>query len=228
MAPPLILHPEALPIVSTGEGEPAVPAQRLTPEALRDRLASPPIWTPESGAVELVSPSLFTPRAAAVLVPLVMRPHGTTVLLTRRTQHLSTHAGQVSFPGGSREPDDPTPIATALRESREEIGLDSGAVEVIGSLPDYVTGTGFRVAPVVGLVKPPFDLVADAGEVDEIFEVPLDFLMNPAHHQIRVFNYQVGERRFYAMPYPKPTGGEYFIWGATAGMLRNFYQLLRA
>ena len=80
----------------------------------------------------------------------------------------------------------------------------------------------------MGLVTPPFDLVADAGEVDEIFEVPLDFLMNPAHHQIRVFNYQVGERRFYAMPYPKPAGGEYFIWGATAGMLRNFYQLLRA
>ncbi|ODP34072.1 CoA pyrophosphatase [Pandoraea sp. ISTKB] len=228
MAPPLILHPEALPIVSTGEGEPAVPAERLTPSALRDRLARPPIWTPESGVVEVVSPTLFTPRAAAVLVPLVMRPQGTTVLLTKRTQHLSTHAGQVSFPGGSREPDDPTPIATALRESHEEIGLDAGAVEVIGSLPDYVTGTGFRVAPVVGLVKPPFDLVADTGEVDEIFEVPLDFLMNPAHHQIRVFNYQVGERRFYAMPYPKAAGGEYFIWGATAGMLRNFYRLLRA
>ena len=101
-------------------------------------------------------------------------------------------------------------------------------MEVIGRLPDYVTGTGFRVAPVVGLVKPPFDLVADVGEVDEIFEVPLAFLMDPAHHQIRVFHYQVGERRFYAMPYPKPAGGEYFIWGATAGMLRNFYQLLRA
>lgn len=152
-----------------------MPAERLTPMALRDRLASPPVWTPDAGAIEVVSPTLFTPRAAAVLVPLVMRPQGLTVLLTQRTQHLSTHAGQVSFPGGSREPDDPTPIATALRESREEIGLDAGAVEVIGRLPDYVTGTGFRVAPVVGLVRPSIELVADAGEVDEIFEVPLDF-----------------------------------------------------
>lgn len=156
-----------------------MPAERLTPMALRDRLASPPVWTPDAGAIEVVSPTLFTPRAAAVLVPLVMRPQGLTVLLTQRTQHLSTHAGQVSFPGGSREPDDPTPIATALRESREEIGLDAGAVEVIGRLPDYVTGTGFRVAPVVGLVRPSIELVADAGEVDEIFEVPLDFFDEP-------------------------------------------------
>ncbi|GAB3630245.1 DNA mismatch repair protein MutT [Pandoraea terrae] len=228
MAPPLILHPEALPIVSTGEGEPSVPAARLTAQALRDRLAHPPVWTPEAGAPEIVPKLPFSPRAAAVLVPIVMRPHGMTVLLTRRTQHLTNHAGQVSFPGGSSEPEDTTPVATALRESREEIGLDADAVEVIGSMPDYVTGTGFRVAPVVGLVRPPFDLVADTHEVAEIFEVPLDFLMNPAHHQIRVFNYLVGERRFYAMPYPRPAGGEYFIWGATAGMLRNFYRLLRA
>ncbi|VVD87978.1 MULTISPECIES: CoA pyrophosphatase [Pandoraea] len=228
MAPPLILHPEALPIVSTGEGEPSVPAERLAPDALRDRLAHPPLWTPDASIVEVAPSARFTPRAAAVLVPLVMRPQGTTVLFTQRTQHLSTHAGQISFPGGSREPDDPTPIATALRESREEIGLDSGVVEVIGSLPDYVTRTGFRIAPVIGLLKPPFDLVADAGEVAEIFEVPLEFLMNPTNHQVRLFNYQMGERRFYSMPYPKATGGEYFIWGATAAMLRNFYQLLRA
>lgn len=217
-----------MPIVSTGEGEPAVPAERLTAGALRERLAHPPVWTPDAGAAEIIPTAAFTPRAASVLVPLVMREEGVTVLLTQRTQHLSNHAGQVSFPGGSREPDDPSAIATALRESREEIGLDENVVEVIGRLPDYVTGTGFRVAPVVGLVTPPFDLVADAGEVDEIFEVPLAFLMNPAHHQIRVFNYRVGERRFYAMPYPRPAGGDYFIWGATAGMLRNFYQLLRA
>jgi len=183
-----------------------------------------------------------------VLIPIAMRQSGLTVLLTQRADNLSNHAGQVSFPGGSREPSDPTPIAAALREAQEEVNLDPARVEVLGALPDYLTGTGFRVTPVVGLVHEPFSLAADSLEVASIFEVLLSFLMNPAHHQVRVFRWEGGERRFYAMPYPDrnapdrnapdrnapdrdaPSGvsATHFIWGATAGMLRNFYRFLLA
>ncbi len=174
------------------------------------------------------------PREAAVLMPLVIRASGLSVLLTQRADHLSNHAGQVSFPGGSREPSDPTPIAAALREAHEEVDLDPARVEVLGALPEYLTGTGFRVTPVVGLVHEPFSLVADSLEVASIFEVPLNFLMNPANHEIRVFRWEGGERRFFAMPYPQQggqagaVGASHFIWGATAGMLRNFYRFLLA
>ncbi|TAL57009.1 CoA pyrophosphatase [Pandoraea sp.] len=230
VASPLISHPEHLPVIATREGEPPVPAERLLPTALRDRFANPPEWQPEIAAEHGLARlgQAVLPRQAAVLVPLVERGEGLTVLLTRRTAHLSAHAGQISFPGGSREPEDPNPVATALRETREEIGLKTEHVEVIGTLPDYVTGTGFRIAPVVGLVAPPFALQADRQEVDEIFEVPLHFLMNPNNHQVRLFKWLVGERHFYAMPYPRPGGGEFFIWGATAAMLRNFYHFLSA
>ena len=225
-----VFEPEELPVESTGADLPPVPAERLTPEGLRARFTKPLPWDPEPQEARLTNQA--DPRRAAVLMPLAIRESGLSVLLTQRADHLSNHAGQVSFPGGSLEPADPTPIAAALREAHEEVGLDPARVEVLGALPDYLTGTGFRVTPVVGLVHEPFSLAADALEVAEIFEVPLSFLMNPAHHQVRLLRWEGGERRFFAMPYPpaRPGGlaAQHFIWGATAGMLRNFYRFLRA
>jgi len=160
-------------------------------------------------------------RPAAVLVPIVRRENGLTVLLTRRTAHLNDHAGQISFPGGRSEPADAGAAETALRETAEEIGLAAARVEVLGELPQYVTITGYRVTPVVGLVTPPLDLRPDDFEVAEVFEVPLTFLLDPANHQSNCVHYEGRERRYYAMPYR-----QYYIWGATAGMLMNFYSFL--
>lgn len=161
------------------------------------------------------------PRPAAVLVPLVDRADHLTVLLTQRTAHLAHHAGQISFPGGRIEPGDPTARATALREAREEIGLDADRVDIVGRLDDYVTGTGFVIAPIVGLVRPPYTLAPDPAEVEDVFEVPLAFILDPANHQrhSRVFNGV--ERSYYAMPY-----GQRYIWGATAAMLINLHDAL--
>ncbi|MCK6390923.1 MAG: CoA pyrophosphatase [Azonexus sp.] len=158
---------------------------------------------------------------AAVLVPIVLRPAAPTVLLTRRTAHLRDHAGQVSFPGGRVEATDVDAVDTALRETVEEIGLAREHVEVLGFLPEYRTGTGFRVTPVVGLVTPPFDLAPDPFEVAEIFEVPLDFLLDEANHQRHTLEVRGALRQYFAMPY-----GEYFIWGATAGMIRSLSERL--
>lgn len=225
-----VFEPESLPIESTGANLPPVAAARLTPDGLRARFTQRLPWDPEPQEARLTEQR--DPREAAVLMPLAMRESGLTVLLTQRADNLSNHAGQVSFPGGSREPADPTPIAAALREAHEEVHLDPARVEVLGALPDYLTGTGFRVTPVVGLVHEPFNVYADTLEVAEIFEVPLSFLMNPVHHEVRVFRWEGGERRFFAMPYPAEgdagTGRSHFIWGATAGMLRNFYRFLMA
>lgn len=162
------------------------------------------------------------PTPAAVLMPIVMRDEMPTLLLTLRTAHLHDHAGQVSLPGGRVDASDASAIETALREAEEEVGLDRDLVEVLGTLPDYLTGTGFRVTPVVALVRPTMSLRADPFEVAEIFEVPLTFLMNGANHQRRTLDVPGGRRRFYAMPYQR-----YFIWGATAGMLRNLFHFLR-
>jgi 8-oxo-dGTP pyrophosphatase MutT (NUDIX family) len=147
------------------------------------------------------------------------------LLFTQRTAHLTDHAGQVSFPGGRAEEVDSSPVETALRETEEEVGLARRHVDVLGVLPDYFTVTGYRVTPVVSLVQPPFDLHADPSEVAEIFEVPLAFLMDGRHHQRRTVTlpHGVGHRTFYAMQYDR-----FFIWGATAGMLRNLFHFLRA
>jgi 8-oxo-dGTP pyrophosphatase MutT (NUDIX family) len=159
--------------------------------------------------------------AAAVLFPIVLRDSGATVLLTQRTAHLRDHGGQISFPGGRVEVEDISPIHTALRETEEEIGLDRERIEIIGFLPEYRTGTGFRVTPVVALVRPPFDLLPDPFEVAEVFEVPLNFLLNPENHQRHSLHYRGALRHFFAMPY-----GDYFIWGATAGMIRSLTERL--
>ncbi len=205
--------------------EPAVPLTRLAPDWLRRRFVEPVVWTPEFGADAEMNLSGRPSVPAAVLVPLVVRNDALSLLLTLRTAHLHDHAGQISFPGGRVDPEDSDAIATALRETEEEIGLDRRHIEVIGSLPDYQTGTGFIVTPVVGLVHPPFELAADEFEVAEIFEVPMHHLMNGAHHELRSaeFPNRPGRRSFYSMPYR-----DYFIWGATAAMLRNLYHFLRA
>ncbi len=218
----LHFDPEALPVDSLG-GEEAISSDRLTADALRRRFASPPDWVPEITAERLVQPMTRPLTDAAVLLPIVLREEGPTLLLTQRTAHLNDHAGQISFPGGRVETVDTSPIETALRETEEETGLDRRHIEVIGTLPVYQTGTGFRVIPVVGIVQPPFDVKADPFEVAEIFEVPLSFLMNGMHHQRRTAEFQTGRRTFYVMPYDR-----FFIWGATAGMLRNLFHFLRA
>lgn len=158
---------------------------------------------------------------AAVLFPIVVHEDRHTVLLTQRTAHLRDHAGQISFPGGRVEASDTSPVDTALRETEEEIGLSRRQIDVLGYLPEYRTGTGFRVTPVVALVRPPFDLNPDPFEVAEVFEVPLDFLLNPANHQQHSLHYRGALRNYFAMPY-----GDYFIWGATAGMIRSLSERL--
>ncbi len=169
----------------------------------------------EDGATD----QILTP--AAVLFPIVLREGGHTVLLTQRTAHLRDHAGQISFPGGRVEKSDLSPTHTALRETEEEIGLGRERVEIAGFLPEYRTGTGFRVTPVVAFVRPPFSLQPDPFEVAEIFEVPLAFLLDPANHQRHSLHYRGALRSYFAMPY-----GDYFIWGATAGMIRSLSERL--
>lgn len=160
-------------------------------------------------------------RPAAVLVPIIDHPDQMTVLLTRRPDHMNKHAGQVAFPGGRVDPDDAHPAAAALREAQEEIGLAADYVELVGQLDPYHTGTGFQITPVVGIITPGFTLKACDREVAEIFEVPLSFLMNPENHQRRETEFKGRKAQFYAMPY-----NDYYIWGATAGMLVNLFNRL--
>jgi 8-oxo-dGTP pyrophosphatase MutT (NUDIX family) len=207
-------------IAMTGEGQLTA---RAFAEQARTRLVSPA--TDEVGDHILnpdLGPFAFAkrpPRDAAVLIPVIERPAGATIILTRRTDHLTSHAGQISLPGGKIDPDDDGAVCAALREAEEEIGLDPRFVETLGVLPTYLTGSGYRVAPVVALVGQEAQLVPNPDEVADVFEVPLAFLMNDANHlrQSRVF---AGKPRyFYAMPY-----GERYIWGVTAGILRLMYE----
>jgi 8-oxo-dGTP pyrophosphatase MutT (NUDIX family) len=157
-------------------------------------------------------------RPAAVLIPVVDRPKP-TVLLTQRSAHLNDHAGQISFPGGKIDPTDATPLDAALREAWEEVGLTRDFIEPIGYLDLYGTSFGFRILPTVARVKPGFTLRISAAEVDDAFEVPLSFLMDPANHQLHSKAFRGIERTFYAMPFE-----ERYIWGATAGILRVLYE----
>ncbi len=204
----------------------------LRPLAIRQRFASRPIWQPELRTdMHLFYPDR-PPRIASVLIPLIVHDAELCVLLTQRTAHLYEHAGQISFPGGRVEERDADAVATALREAQEEIGLPPSQVDVIGTLPEYLTASGYRVTPVIGLIEQPFSPLLDSFEVSEVFEVPLAFLMDPVNHERRILQLGDTARTFYAMPYAmrdsNASGRRYFIWGATAAMLRNLYQFLRA
>lgn len=162
-------------------------------------------------------------RDAAILVPVVDHGSEATVILTKRTDHLSTHSGQIAFPGGRIDAEDASPEDAALRETEEEIGLDRSFIEVVGRMPDYVSGSGFRIAPVLSVVRPDFMLTLNRDEVDDAFEVPLAFLMDPANHSQESLVWQGRERHFYTMPYEQR-----YIWGITAGIIRTLYERLYA
>jgi 8-oxo-dGTP pyrophosphatase MutT (NUDIX family) len=160
-------------------------------------------------------------RPAAVLVPLIDRAEGMSVLLTQRTEHLNAHAGQIAFPGGRLEPEDRDAVAAALRETEEEIGLPREHVTLIGRLDTYVTGTGFEITPVVGIVSTPFSMTVDPFEVAEVFEVPLAFVLDPGNHRRTERVFEERRRVFFVLPYQNRN-----IWGATAGMLVNLAEVL--
>ncbi len=207
---------------------PAVSSLHLTPDALRRRFVAPPVWKPDFNEEGRYSdrPSMH----ASVLVPIVMRDEP-MVLLTERTAHLSTHSGQIAFPGGKADEDDADEAATALREAQEEVGLDPRFVDVLGHLSVYVTGSSFIITPVVALVQPDCVITPNANEVADVFEVPLAFLMNPSNHRHHVVDHDGRQREWLSMPYmdqSRNPARQRFIWGATAGMLRNFYRFLSA
>lgn len=210
-------------ILSSGQFDGRYLTAEFVIERLARALARPPAERPR-GDHDL-NPGFVPTRTttqAAVLVPLILRPAGLQVMLTQRTAHLTDHAGQISFPGGRTEPEDKDPIATALRETREEVGLPPELVRVLGRLDNYVTSTGYEVAPVVGLIQPPFPVKPDPHEVAEVFEVPLAFLVDPRNHERHSREWQGRKRHFYVMPYQ-----DRYIWGATAGMLVNLANLLQ-
>lgn len=216
--------PRTMAVVGIDSHLPPAPREALTPQALRARFAQPPQWIPE---VRIEPKFSLRPLSqASVLVPIVMRERP-TVILTERTTHLSTHSGQIAFPGGKRDETDADATHTALREAHEEIGLDQRFVDVIGQMPTYTTGSQFIITPVVALVWPEHVLKLNAYEVADAFEVPLEFLMNPAHHRRHMLEWEGTRREWFSMPYVDGAS-ERFIWGATAAMLRNFYRFVSA
>jgi 8-oxo-dGTP pyrophosphatase MutT (NUDIX family) len=210
----------------------AAPAEllpsRITRDWIAQRLTAPRTgiaFNDEAGQEKLFPHKDGSPRLhitpAGVLVALVNRDDGVYVVLTQRTDHLSDHAGQISFPGGRAENHDKDIVHTALRETEEEIGIASQQVEVLGTLPDYLTGTGYRVTPVVAWVETPVSFKPDPFEVAEVFEVPLVFFLDSANHKRHSLMRDGQERFYYAMPY-----NDRYIWGATAGMLLALQQIL--
>jgi len=227
-----LFDPRSIPVQGIDDHLASVAPNRLTPLSLRRRFTNPPIWSPEHSVEKIFSSR--QPALAAVLIPLVMREE-LMVLLTQRTTNLSTHSGQIAFPGGRTDDSDIDAIDTALREAHEEIGLEREHVEVLGSLPIYVTGSAFIITPVVALVRPGFELKPNPGEVADIFEVPLAYLMNPSNHRHHDYEFDGLTRQWLSMPYLDPSVAEgndqfieRYIWGATAGMLRNLYRFLCA
>jgi 8-oxo-dGTP pyrophosphatase MutT (NUDIX family) len=224
--------PRSIPVLGIDDHLAGVALERLTPQALRERFRHPPIWTPEHSVEKRFSDR--EPALAAVLLPLVMRDE-LTLLLTQRSSQLRAHSGQVAFPGGRTDESDQDAVDTALREAHEEVGLPRHHVEVLGTLPTYVTGSAFIITPVVALVTPGFQLQPNPEEVADVFEVPLSYLMNPANHRRHEMAFDGGIRQWLSMPYTDPVNEaddgeaiERYIWGATAGMLRNLYRFLSA
>lgn len=223
-APRPSLAPHLVPAIQVDTHLPPIVSTALTPEALRSRFANPPNWQPELRAEQPYMDRV--PTHAAVLLAIVTHLEP-TVILTQRVASLSTHAGQIAFPGGKLDATDANATAAAQREAFEEVGLEVSFMEVLGELPVYVTGSAFLVTPVVALVRPGFTLQPNAQEVCDVFEVPLRFLMNPANHRHHQVVWQGVQRHWLSMPYQERSE-ERFIWGATAGMLRNFYRFLSA
>ena len=219
-----IFDPRTAAVAGIDSHLPAVRQDSLAKEALRARFGAPPSWQPEITVERRMSQQALA--HASVLVPIVTRDKP-TVILTERTTHLSTHSGQVAFPGGKRDDSDSDAAHTALREAHEEIGLEHRCVDVIGEMPTYTTGSQFIITPVVALVDPGHVLKLNTYEVADAFEVPLEFLMNPAHHRRHVLEWEGQRREWFSMPYVDD-GNERFIWGATAAMLRNLYRFLAA
>lgn len=210
----------------------AVPPDRLLVPFLQQRFADPKPWERELRREQY--PQEHTSRDAAVLIGLqpwrVQDQPMLRVLLTQRTAHLRSHAGQIAFPGGKIDDDDHDAVAAALREAHEEVGMSAAGVEVLGQLPLYVTGTGYRVTPVVALLPEQVEFLPNPHEVDEVFTVPLHFLMNPLHHRKHQWQPAHNHRReWFSMPYyDGEAGRERYIWGVTAGILRDFYRFLAA
>lgn len=216
--------PRTVPVAGVDRHLPRIAPDNLRPQAIRQRFLNPPRWAPEFR--EEPKWSDRSPVAASVLIPVVLHERP-TVLLTQRTAHLSSHSGQIAFPGGKQDHEDADLVETALREAREEVGLLPEFVQVLGTLPVYVTGSAYIITPVVGLVRGGFSLTPNAFEVEDVFEVPLDFLMDPSNHRRHWVVSEGVRREWLSMPYVDGEA-ERFIWGATAGMLRNLYHFLGA
>ena len=225
MTVPPLFDPRQVPVLDTDSHLLAVPPQAMTAGAIAQRFASGHPWTPDSlGEARMTDKPL---AHAAVLIPLVDRPGGLTVLLTQRASHLSSHSGQIAFPGGKADAQDADAQATALREAEEEIDLQPRSVAVLGALAAYTSGSAYIITPVVGLLHDSFAVKANPAEVADIFEVPLAFLMNPANHHWHAVDWAGQRRTWLSMPYTE-AGTERFIWGVTAALLRNFYRFLSA
>jgi 8-oxo-dGTP pyrophosphatase MutT (NUDIX family) len=229
MAPPLF-DPRQIPVDAVDAHLSAVDHSELQADALVRRFAMPPVWRAELPGDHSAAAGKVL-RRAAVLVPIVVGAEP-TVLLTQRTHELSSHPGQIAFPGGRIDPEDLDEADAALREAFEEVGLERRFVTVLGNLPIYATGSAYSVTPVVALVQPGFSLRPNSGEVAEVFEVPLSHFTNPANHRWHSADWEQRRRRWLSMPYLDERPGaepvERYVWGITAGILRNLYRFLIA
>lgn len=218
-----VFDPRQVPVLGVDSHLPAIRPEAMAPRAIASRFTGGHRWTPESlGEARMTDKPL---ALAAVLIPLVARSNGLNVLLTQRTSHLSSHSGQIAFPGGKVDAHDANAQATALREAEEEIALAPDRVDVLGTFPTYTSGSAYIITPVVGLLRDGFSVAANPDEVADIFEVPLAFLMDPANHRRHAVDWAGQRREWLSMPY-NGAGTERFIWGVTASMLRNFYRFL--